>query len=96
MGDSQPLDDHVNTEAEKLVKTFNDVFQGLGTIKTKAKIHIDKDIEPIIDPPRRIPHVIEDKAREELDRLIKLGVVVEETEPTPWISSITIGCFFKQ
>ena len=31
-----------------------------------------------------------DKVKEELDKMIKLGVIVEQNDPTPWVSSITI------
>ena len=79
-----------NTEANKLVNDYSDIFTGLGTIKVDAKIHIDNAINPTIDPPRRIPHAIIDKVKKELDKMISLGVIVEQIEPTPWVSSITI------
>ena len=30
-----------------------------------------------------IPHAIADKVKAELDKMVQLGVIVEETEPTP-------------
>lgn len=76
--------------ARDMVNKYTDIFNGLGTIKVNAKIHIDTTVEPVIDPPRRIPHAIKDDVRKELDRMLKMGVIVEQQEPTPWVSSITI------
>ena len=44
--------------AKKLANTYSRVFEGLGTIKSNAKIYTDPSIIPSIDPPRRITHVI--------------------------------------
>ena len=88
--DVQHQEDSGAQAAEKLVNEYIDVFSGLGTIKVGAKIHIDENVNPTIDPPRRIPHAIIDKVKLELDKMLDLGVIVEQIEPTPWVSSITI------
>ena len=44
--------------ANETINTYNDVFSGLGLIKTAAHLHIDKTVEPTIDAPRRIPIAI--------------------------------------
>ena len=80
----------LSKDADNLVNTYADVFKGLGTIMVNAKIHIDKTITPIVDPPRRIPHAIASNVKKELDKMIRLGVITEQVEPTPWVSSITI------
>ena len=79
-----------NEKTQKLVSEYSDVFTGLGLIKSNTHIHIDPSVEPCVDPPRRIPYAIQDKVKKELERMIKLGVIVEQTTPTPWVSSITI------
>ena len=76
--------------AHEMVKKYNDVFNGLGLIKTDAKLYIDKNVQPSIDPPRRIPHAISHKVKNELDRMIEIGVIAEQVEPTEWVNSITI------
>ena len=78
------------TDCNSTVKLFSDVFQGLGLIETDAHIHVDPSVEPSIDPPRRIPHAIKDRVKIELDRMLDLGVIIEQTEPTEWVNSITI------
>ena len=54
------------------------------------KIHSNNNVQPIIDPPRRVPHAIAKEAKNELDRMVKIGVIVPQHEPTPWVSSITV------
>ena len=44
--------------AQEMVNKYEDVFTGLGLIKSNEKIYIDNTIPPVIDPPRRIPHAI--------------------------------------
>ena len=78
------------TTADNLVSEYPDVFSGLGLIKSNAHIHVCDQIEPCIDPPRRIPYAIQAKVRAEIDRMLALGVIVEQNEPTPWVNSITI------
>ena len=67
----------------------DDETQGLGTIKSDAKIYTDPNVTPSIDPPRRIPHAIEKDVQAELEHMIKLGVIVHQYE-ADWVSSITI------
>ena len=88
--DEAQEDMSISTDADNLVNTYADVFKGLGTIMVNAHIHVDKTVTPVVDPPRRIPHAIEKKVKEELEKMIKLGVIAEQVEPTPWVSSITI------
>ena len=78
------------TSAEQLVSEYQDVFTGLGLIKANANIYINNKIEPCIDPPRRIPYAIQNQVKQELDRMLKLGVIVQQNSPTPWVNSITI------
>ena len=73
-----------------MVNKYKTVFNGIGTIKVNAKIHIDPTVNPVIDPPRRIPHAIENDVKQELERMVNIGVIVPQSDPTPWVSSITI------
>ena len=79
-----------NAEAQELVIKYSDLYSGLGKIKTNVLIHVDHNIPPVIDPPCRIPAAIESKVKDELSKMLKLGVIVEQNEPTKWVNSITI------
>ena len=77
---------------KKMVSQFNDVFSGLGLIKSNATIHVDKNVSPVIDLPLKIPFAIQDQVRKELDRLIELRVI---TEPLNLLNGSTRLLFSK-
>lgn len=48
------------------------------------KLHIDKQVKPVAQRERRIPFAWREKARIELDKLEKAGIIEDVTnEPTP-------------
>ena len=77
-------------QSNDTVKKYNHVFNGLGLIKSEAHIFVDNNVQPCIDPPRRIPHAIENDVKNELQRMLNLGVIMKQDDPTDWVNSITI------
>lgn len=53
-------------------------------------IKIDKQITPVIHPCRKVPFALQDKLKEELDRMESLEVVKKIDEPTEWVNSLVI------
>ena len=45
----------------------------------------------MIIPPRRVPTALKTQLKEELDKYVKLGVLAQVEEPTPWVSSLAIA-----
>ena len=73
-----------------LVDEFNDVFDGvLGCLQGEACLKTDDTIMPVVMPCRRVPHLLRDKLKDELDRLVNLSVLTPVDEPTPWVSHVT-------
>ena len=68
--------------AEQLLKDYPDVLEGQYTLEV-----ID-GATPVVHPPRRVPVALKGKLKEELDRLQSLGIIEQDTEPTPWVSSL--------
>ena len=84
---------NIDTDAgsrSSIVEEFRDVFTGLGCVQSNYHLYTDPTVEPAVDPPRRIPHAIRDQVKEELDRMVKIGVIKPQKEPTPWVNSMTI------
>ena len=81
----------MSARAKQMVSEYTDVFSGLGLIKTNATIHIHSCIPSVVDPPKRIPHAIHNQVKQELDCMLKLGVIAEH-QPTEWVNSTTIVC----
>jgi hypothetical protein len=78
------------TNHHDTLEEFADVFEGLGCIRSEYHLHLDPNVQPHIDPPRCIPHAIRDDVKKELDRMMKLGVIVRQEEPTRWVNSMTV------
>ena len=73
-----------------LVQEHASVFKGLGKLKdVKVKFHIDENVVPVAQPPRRVPFHVRDKVEQELERLEKMDVIEKvEGVPTPWVSNL--------
>ena len=67
-----------------------DVFDGLGCLEGEHHIHVKPDAQPIVHPPRRVPVALRDKVKTELERMERLGVIVKQEEPTPWVNSMVV------
>ena len=78
-----------------LLRNFeNDVLSNkIGKLKGHhVKLHIDKQVKPVAQRERRIPFALREKAREELDKLEKAGIIEDVTnEPTPWLNPLVIA-----
>jgi len=71
-----------------ILKNYGDVFEGLGCMLGKHSIKVDPNIDPVVHAPRKVPLSLKDKVKAELDRMKKLGVIVKQEEPTPWVNSM--------
>ncbi len=65
------------------------VFSGLGKLKDyKLKFHINKDVQPVAQPMRRIPFSRRVKVIEKLKKLEELDVIERVKTPTSWINPL--------
>ena len=72
-------------------KKFPKAFQGNGDIKNfKCAIQLKSDYRPVISPCRPIPIKYEEATRQELDRMIKKGVITPVEEYTEFVSNLTV------
>ncbi|KAG1650875.1 U6 small nuclear RNA (adenine-(43)-N(6))-methyltransferase [Nymphon striatum] len=66
------------------------LFSGLGCLPGKYKISTDESVPPVVHPPRKCPHTLKHKIKEELDRLEQFGVIHKVTKPTKWVNSMVV------
>ena len=59
---------------EKIMTQYADLFSGLGKIKGKLHLDVDRSVERVVMPRRRIAITVEANFREELNRLERLEV----------------------
>lgn len=82
----------INTEsAIKVIKQFDDVFQKNGIVKCRPyKINVDPTANPSIAVARKVPLAIKGKLKEELENMVKNGILTPVDEPTEWVHPIVI------
>jgi len=73
---------------DKLMRDYDDVFTGLGCLPGEYHIEVDPDIKPVQYAPRRVPVPLKARLKEKIAEMEKHGIIVRETEPTDWISSL--------
>ena len=61
---------------QQIMELYPDLFSGVGTIKN-AMVHLDvkPGAIPVVCSPCHVPHAVQPKLKEELDRMLKLGVI---------------------
>lgn len=72
------------------VDQYYDLFQGLGKLPGKYSIVVDRNVQPVVCPTRKIPLGLKDKLLDEIHRMEKLGVVRKVTHPTSWVNAIVL------
>ncbi|GFO35065.1 retrovirus-related pol polyprotein from transposon 297 [Plakobranchus ocellatus] len=75
------------------LKEYPTVFGGLGCLKEPYKIQIDKEVKPVICPPRKIPVALQQKLKDKLTDMEHKGVIKKFHVPTEWI---TLECDSSQ
>ena len=73
---------------DKLMRDYDDIFTGLGCLPGEYHIEVDPDIKPVQHAPRRVPVPRKARLKEKIAEMEKQGIIVRETEPTDWISSL--------
>ena len=88
---SQP-EVHQLTSTEKIVQEYADIFEReVGSLPGTVHLETEDNASPVIIPPRRVPTALKTKLKEELDKYVKLGVLAQVEEPTPWVSSLAVA-----
>ena len=84
-----------DTLVDEVIKTpnfraeFPQLFTGLGKVKTECHITLRDNVEPFcLYTPRRIAHPLLPKVKEEIDNMLKQGVISPVTCPTQWCSGM--------
>ena len=70
------------TNADKIMEEFRDVFKGLGCLDGEYHIKTDPNVLPVVHPPCKVPFALKGKLKEELERMENLGVITKVTDPT--------------
>ena len=75
---------------QEIINKYSTVFEGQGKLNNQQiKLHIRDDVNPVMQPQRRIPYHIRQDVSKELKKLQDQDIIEKVTnQPTPWISPI--------
>jgi transposase InsO family protein len=80
-----------NLNIETIAVQYPGIFNGLGVYKDEIRINISSDAEPFVQSvPRVVPIALRKPLEKEIDRLLKLGVIVPVEEHTSWVAPIVV------
>ena len=91
-----PIDIHTKLRSNckaHIMELFPELFDGVGTIKDAIiKLNVDQSIIPVIQPPRKIPQAMVDLLKQEIDRMMMLGVIrkLNINEATDWCHNLVL------
>ena len=74
---------------EDLKKLYPNSFDRLGSLKGAYNIRVDPTVKPVTHARRKVPIESKEAIDRELDYLIEEEIIMEQVEPTPWVSSVT-------
>ena len=84
----------VTTSAEykqKIVKEYPELFTGLGEIPGQYKIKLIENPEPFaLHVPRKVPLPLLKKTKDEIEKMLQIGVISGVDEPKPWCSPMAV------
>ena len=72
-----------------LKKLYPNSFDRLGSLKGAYNIRVDPTVKPATHARRKVPIESKEAIDKELDYLIEEEIIMEQVEPTPWVSSVT-------
>ena len=91
MSDWQQLFSKLVTSKEQILKSYPDVFEAIGCFPDpQPHIQLDPNITPKQTPCRPTLVHLEEAFRQEIDKLLKAGVLKPVHEATPWINSFVL------
>ena len=79
-----PQNDSLLTK-NTVIEAYKHFFSGLGDLGGEITIHLKENATPVVHPPRRVPHAIKQRLKEELDKMENTGVIDKVTTRTDWV-----------
>lgn len=77
---------------DKLLKKHSGIFEGLGKLPGKVRIHLKENYTPVQCPPRKIPIALKEKIIDRILHLERHSIIkkVEHDTPSPFISQMLV------
>ena len=75
---------------QDFVSEFDDMFLGEGKLEGELHLELDRTVSPVSLPVRKVLFAMKEPLKQELDRLVKTGILIPVDVPTDWISSMVV------
>ena len=76
------------TSKDLIMRHYPDVFEGIGKFPGPPyTIYLDPSVQPKQTPCRPVPIRLKETFKQEIDKMLQVGVLKPVTEATPWINS---------
>ena len=69
---------------------FKNCFGEIRKLSGVHHITIDPAVPPVIHPPRKLAIALREKLDQELQRMVKMGIITPVHEPTDWVNSLVV------
>ena len=74
-----------------LVDKYKACFEGVGKLTDyQVKIHVNKEVNPVAQRPRRVPFSLREKVESKVHELEQLDIIEKVKGPTPWVSPLVV------
>ena len=80
----------VDCEYSSLINEYSECFGEIGSLSKVHHLTIDGNFSPVIQAPRKVPFALREKLKDELDRMMRLGIIDKVDGPTDWVSNLVI------
>ena len=85
------LGPQVNSIDSALRVKFKECFEGIGNLRGyQAKIHVDPEVPPVAQNPRRVPFSLREKMELKLKELQEADIIEKVEGPIPWVSPVCV------
>ena len=82
----------IGNDINGIVGRFPKVFSGVGKLSGyQLKLHINREVTPVAQKPRRIPFPLKDKVQRKIDKLLNLDITEKVSGPTTSVSPAVIA-----
>ena len=83
------LPEHLRLET--ILEDFRDTFDGIGCVKNvEVEVQMRSDATPVCHPPSRVPLHLRESVMEELNELLRCGIIEQVQQPSAWVSRMVV------
>lgn len=80
------------SDKPKIQDMYPELFQGVGKLNThQVKLHVNKTVEPVAQPLRRMPFNLRRKVEQKLDELLEGDIIEPVDGATTWLNPVVIA-----